>query len=235
MVKGAKGKVKNKNVVGNGGARNDASIEEMQKDTAAAAGLDEVAEANSGHAAEESTSLVGVPLAAAPAEGEDELDPLAALLAAQADPAVESADVQQVVAEQAAPQDGAEVAAPVLEQVRLTKQEQIELRNSAYEAEAKRHAAKAERAKQVEQDDRMDYDQADWYEASGGAQRTGPGVGCGHFDSDLTGTDLQADKWGRNYRDVDPQGQKRWTNETENLWEQKLADSRKAAQKEGGT
>ena len=47
MVKGAKGKVKNKNVVGNGGARNDASIEEMQKDTAAAVGLDEVAEANS--------------------------------------------------------------------------------------------------------------------------------------------------------------------------------------------
>jgi hypothetical protein len=94
MVKGAKGKVKNKNVVGNGGARNDASIEEMQKDTAAAAGLVEVAEANSGHAAEESMSLAGVPLAAAPAEGEDELDPLAALLAAQADPTAESADVQ---------------------------------------------------------------------------------------------------------------------------------------------
>ena len=57
----------------------------------------------------------------------------------------------------------------------------------------------------------MDYDQAAWYEARGGAQRTGPGVGCGLFDSDLTGTDLRADRWGRNYRDVDPQGQKRWT------------------------
>ena len=48
MAKGAKGKVKNKNVVGNGSARNDASIEEMQKDTAAAAGLDEVAEETAG-------------------------------------------------------------------------------------------------------------------------------------------------------------------------------------------
>ena len=45
MVKGAKGKVKNKNVIGKGSARNDASIKEMQKDTAAAAGLDEAAEA----------------------------------------------------------------------------------------------------------------------------------------------------------------------------------------------
>ena len=34
---------------------------------------------------------------------------------------------------------------------------------------------------------------------------------------------------------MDPQGQKRWTSETENHWEQELADSRKAAQKEGGT
>ena len=91
MVKGAKCKIKNKNVVGNGSARNDVSIEEMQKDTAATAGLDEVAEANIGHAVEESTSFAGVPLAAAPAEGEDELDLLAALLAAQADPAAESA------------------------------------------------------------------------------------------------------------------------------------------------
>ena len=159
-------------VVGKGGAHEDASIQDIERETAAAAGLTQEAEANSGHTAEESASLAGVPLAAAPAEGEDELDPLAALLAAQADPAVESADVQQVVVEQAAPQDGAEVAAPVLEQVCLTEQEQIDLRNSAYEAEAKRHAAEAERAKQVEQDDRMDYDQAAWYEASGGAQRS---------------------------------------------------------------
>ena len=115
-----------------------------------AAGLTEEAEANSGHTAEEIASLAGLPLAAAPAEGEDERDLLAALLAAQADPAIESVDVQQVVAEQAAPQDGAEIAAPVLEQVRLTEQEQIDLRNSVYEAETKRHAVEAERAKQVE-------------------------------------------------------------------------------------
>ena len=51
------------------------------------------------------------------------------------------------------PQDGAEVAAPVLEQVRLTEQEQIDLRNGAYAAEAARLAAEAERAKQVEKED----------------------------------------------------------------------------------
>ena len=97
---------------------------------------------------------------AAPAAGEDEPDPLAALLAAQGVPATASDDVQQSAEEQAVPQDGAEVAAPVLEQARLTEQEQIDLRNGAYGAEAARHAAEAERAKQREEQDRMDYDQA---------------------------------------------------------------------------
>ena len=84
-------------VVGKGGAHEDASIQDIERETVAAAGLTEEAEANSGHAAEESASLAGVPPAAAPAEGKDELESLAALLAAQADPAVESADMQQVV------------------------------------------------------------------------------------------------------------------------------------------
>ena len=39
MVKGAKTKTKNKNVVGNDRAMADASIEEMEKNAAAAAGL----------------------------------------------------------------------------------------------------------------------------------------------------------------------------------------------------
>ena len=34
---------------------------------------------------------------------------------------------------------------------------------------------------------------------------------------------------------MDPQGQKRWTLDTENMWEQDLANSRKAAQEQGGT
>ena len=232
-MKGAKNKTKNKNVVGNDSAMADASIEEIEKNVAAAAGLVEGPEADDGTAGEESR-LPAVPSpAAAPAAGEDEPDPLTALLAAQGVPATATDDVQQPAGEQAVPQDGAGVAAPV-RTGGLTEQEQIDLRNGAMAADAARHAAEAERAKQSEEQDRMDYDQAAYYEA-GGQQRTGPGVGCGLFDSDLTGTDLRADRWGRNYRDVDPQGQKRWTLDIENMWEQDLANSRKAAQEQGGT
>ena len=225
-MKGAKNKTKNKNVVGNDRAMADASIEKIEKDAAAAAGLVEGPEADDGTAGEESR-LPAVPSpSAAPAAGEDEPDPLAALLVAQGVPATATDDVQQSAEEQAVPQDGAGVAAPV-RTGGLTEQEQIDLRNGAMAADAARHAAEAERAKQSEEQDKMDYDQAAYYEA-GGQQRTGLGVGCGLFDSDLTGTDLRADRWGRNYRDVDPQGQKRWTLDIENMWEQDLANSRKA-------
>ena len=194
-------------------ARNDASIEEMQKDTAAAAGLDEVAEAGNGTASEESKSLAASPPSPAPAEGENGTD----ALAAQADPAEQSAAEPQVEAKQAAAMDGAEAAAPAQGPVRLSEQERIDQRNNAYATEGRRHVEQIERAKQMERDDHMDYDQAAWFEARGGAQRTAPGVGCGYFDSDHTGTEHQAVRWGRNYRDVDPQGQKRWTAEAENL------------------
>ena len=160
MVKGAKNKTKNKNVVGNDRAYEDASIEEIQKDAAAAAGLLEVPEAGSGTAGEESKSPAALPPSPAPAAGEDEPDPLAALLAAQVRPAAGSADMQPVAEEQAVPQGGAEVAAPVPEQVRLTEQEQIDLRNGVYAANAARRAAEAKRAEQVEKEDQMDYDQA---------------------------------------------------------------------------
>ena len=86
-----------------------------------------------------------------------------------------------------------------------------------------------------EHEDQMDCDQVAWYEARGGAQRTGLGVGYGYFDSDLFNTDFRADRWSRNYRDVDAHGQKRWTAEAENLWEQNLADNGKAAQEAGDT
>jgi hypothetical protein len=235
MVKGTKWKNKNKNVVGNDRANDNAHIEEIQRDVAAAAGLLEVPETGSGTVGEESKSPAALPPSPAPAVGEDAHgSALAALLAAQVKPAAVSAGVQQSAGEQAVPQDSAEVAAPVLQQVRLTEQEQIDLRNNTYAADAKKLHAEAERARLREEQDRMDYDQAAYYEA-GGQQRTRPGVGCGLFDSDLTGTDLRADRWGRNYRDVDPQGQKRWTFETENTWEQNLASSRKAAQEQGDT
>ena len=103
--------IKNKNVVGNVRANDDASIEEMQKDAAEAAGLVEVPEAGNGTAGEESKSPAALPPSPAPAEGEDAPDPLAALLAAQVKPATVSAGVQQSAGEQAEPQDGAEVAA----------------------------------------------------------------------------------------------------------------------------
>ena len=47
-MKAVKGKAKNKDVVGNGSANVDASIQEMQKDAATAAGLVEVPEAGNG-------------------------------------------------------------------------------------------------------------------------------------------------------------------------------------------
>jgi len=240
MVKDKKsrngGAPKKKNVVGTNGARDGASIEQMEKDTAADAGLGEGTEAENGADGEKSTSPAASPSSAAPPAGdESENDALTALLAAQAAPAEQPVAEPQVERDQAEVMDGADEAAPAEGPVRLTEQEQIDLRNSAYGADADRQAAEAERVKQMEKDDQMDYDQAAWYEASGGVQRTGPGVGCGLFDSDLTGTDLQADRWGRNYRDVDPQGQKRWTTATENKWEQNLAGSRKAAQEQGGT
>ena len=86
-VKGAKGKVTNKNVVGKGNARNDSSIEEMQKNTATAPGLDEVTKAGNGTASEESKPLVASPPSPAPTEGGNGTKALAALLAAQAAPA----------------------------------------------------------------------------------------------------------------------------------------------------
>ena len=159
-MKGTRSKIKNKNIVENGSANDDASIEEMQKDAAEAAGLVEVSEAGNGTAGEESKSPAALPPSPAPAEGEDAPDPLAALLAAQVKPATVSADVQQSVEEQAEPQGGTEVTAPVLEQVRLTEQEQIDRRNSVYEADAKKHAAEAKRVKQREEQDRTDYNQA---------------------------------------------------------------------------
>ena len=70
-MKGAKNKTKNKNVVGNDRAYEDASIEEIQKDVAAAAGLLEVPEAGSGIAGEESKSPAALPPSPAPAAGED--------------------------------------------------------------------------------------------------------------------------------------------------------------------
>jgi hypothetical protein len=72
---------------------------------------------------------------------------LAALLAAQVKPAAVSAGVQQPAGEQAVSQDSAEVAAPVLQQVRLTEQEQTDLRNSVYVADAKKLHAEAKRAR----------------------------------------------------------------------------------------
>ena len=109
-MKGAKNKTQNKNVVGNGSANVDASIEEMEKNAAAAAGLVEGPEAVNGTAGEESKSPAASPPSAAPAEGEDEPDPLAALLAAQDVPATVSDVVQHSAGEQAVPQGGAEVA-----------------------------------------------------------------------------------------------------------------------------
>ena len=115
-MKGTRSKNKNKNVVGNDRANDDASIEEIQRDVAAAAGLVEVPEAGSGTAGEESKSPAALPPSPAPAEGEDAPgSALAALLAAQVKPAAVSAGVQQSAGEQAVPQDGAEVASPVRE------------------------------------------------------------------------------------------------------------------------
>ena len=163
----------------------------MEKNAAAAAGLVEGSEAVNGTAGEESKSPAASPPSAAPAAGEDEPDPLAALLAAQDVPATASDVVQHSAGEQAVPQGDAEVATPAVERVRLTEQERIDLRNSAYSADADRRAAEAERARQQENEDRRDYDPAAWFEARGGQRRTGPGVGCGLFDSDLTGTDCR--------------------------------------------
>ena len=53
MVKGAKKKSQNKNVVGNGSANADDSIEEMEKNAAASAGLGEGPETGNGTAGEE--------------------------------------------------------------------------------------------------------------------------------------------------------------------------------------
>ena len=166
MVKDKKkhngGAPKKKYVVGKNAARDDASIEQMQKDTAAAAGLGEETEADNGTAGEKSTSLAASPPSAAPGEDENETDALAtllaALLAAQAAPAEQPAAEPQVEVDQAEAMDGAEGAAPAEGPVRLTEQEQIDLRNSAYGADADRHAAEAERVKQMEKDDQMDYE-----------------------------------------------------------------------------
>ena len=135
-------------------------------------------------------------------------DPLWAQ-AAQAAPAAQPAATQQAAEEQAAPPAGAEVAAPAQGQVRQSKQELIDQRNSEFAADARRHAVEKERVRLQEHEDQMGLmgcDQAAWYEARGGAQRTGPGAGYGYFDSDLSNTDHQAERWGRNYRDVDAHG-----------------------------
>jgi hypothetical protein len=131
--------------------------------------------------------------------------------------------------------DGADEAAPAEGPVQLSEQEEIELRNNKYSEDAKKHDEEKKRMAQMEADDEMDYNQAAWYEASGGQQRTGPAVGYGCFDSDLSKSGIQAERWGRNYRDVDAQGQKRWTALVENMWEENHAGRRKAAQEAGGT
>ena len=207
------GKVQKDILVGKDGASKDASIEEIQMNTAAAAGLGEETEADSGTAGEKSTSLAASPPSAAPGEDENETDALAALLAAQAAPAEQPAAAQQVEGDQAAAMDGAEdeAAAPV--PVRMPQVELIDQRNAAFAADARKHAAEKERVKQQEHEDQLDCDQADWYEKRGDARRTGPGVGYGHFDSDLSDADYPAEGWGRNYRDMDAFGQKRWTAE----------------------
>jgi hypothetical protein len=70
-------------VVGKNAARDDASIEQMQKDTAADAGLGEGTEADNGADGEKSTSPAASPSSAAPPAGdESEKDALTALLAA---------------------------------------------------------------------------------------------------------------------------------------------------------
>ena len=67
-------------------------------------------------------------------------------------------------------------------------------------------------------------------------QRTGQGVGRGHFDSDLSDADCPGIRWGRNCKDQDALGQKssRWTPAVEQLWEDKLTGSRQAVESEGG-
>ena len=128
--------------------------------------------------------------------------------------------------------DGNETAAPVAAQ--MSQVELIEQRNAAFTADAAKHAAEKERVRQQEREDQMDCDQADWYEKRGDARRTGQGVGYGHFDSDLSNADFPAERWGRNYMDKDAFGQKRWTPKAEDMWEDNLAGSRKAARDEGG-
>ena len=104
-----------------------------------------------------------------------------------------------------------EAAAPVAAQ--MSQVETIDQRDAAYAVGARKHAAEKERAKQQAHGDQLGCDQADWYEKRGDARRTGPGVGYGHFDSDLSDADYPAEGWGRNYRDMDAFGQKRWTAE----------------------
>ena len=116
-------------------------------------------------------------------------DPLSALLAVQAAPAT-----QQAAEEQAAPPASAEVAAPAQGQVCQSEQELIDQRDSDFAADARRHAVEKERVRLQEHEDQMDFDQAAWFEARGGAQRTWPGGGYGHFGSDLSNTDYQAER-----------------------------------------
>ena len=126
-----------------------------------------------------------------------------ALLAAHAEPGAQPAAAQQVAEEHEAGMDGAEdvVAAPAA--VPLSQEEWIEQRNAAFAAEAAKHAAEKVRVRQQEREDQADLEQADWYEKKGGAQRTGPGVGHGHFDSDLSDADFSETRWARNYMDKD--------------------------------
>ena len=140
------GKVQKDILVGKDGASKDASIEEIQMNTAAAAGLGEETEADSGTAGEKSTSLAASPPSAAPGEDENETDALAALLAAQAAPAEQPAAEPQVEVDQAEAMDGAEGAAPAEGPVRLSEQEEIEQRNNKYAADARKHAEEKKRA-----------------------------------------------------------------------------------------
>ena len=182
-----------------------------------------------------SPSLAASPPPASPKEAEDETDALAALLAAQAAPEAQPAAPHQVEGEPEAAMDGDgnETTAPVAAQ--MSQVELIEQRNAAFTADAAKHAAEKERVRQEEVQGQMDCDQADWFEKRGGARRTGQGVGYGYFDSDLSDADYPAERWGRNYMDTDAFGQKRWTPKAEDMWEDKLAGNRKAAQAEGGT
>ena len=126
MAKGKTSRTKNKNVVGNDSPPNDGSIKEIEEAVAAAAGLVEVPEVDSGSAGEESTSPAAVTLPAPPAEDEGAINALETLLAEHAEPGAQPAAAQQLAEEQETGMDGIEDDAPAPEAVPLSQEKWME-------------------------------------------------------------------------------------------------------------